>query len=384
MKRTKAKKNNYEVIRILVSVVLLILSAAGMVLAARLPAFAQWYSEYIYSKLVSTIGRVSGILHFSVSEIGIYVLLIVFFFTFFLMIKKFVKNCQGKSGRIDADVASKPDVFVTWFSGVLLGVGILVFLYVSCCGINYYRRSFSEEEKIITNEYSSDELKEVCLWLTQEVNMRAESMSRDGDGVMELDAPEEEGAVEAMYKLGSEYDSLAGYYPRPKKLILSEILSYQGLTGIYLPFTVEANYNGDMTPYNKPFTACHELSHLRGFMQEQEANYIAFLACITSERADFQYSGYLSGWIYCMNALYRTDQQSWLEVRLMLDSAAEPDLTANDEFWDSYEGKISETAEKINDTYLKVNGQADGVKSYDKMVDLIVAAYKQYSINGDF
>ena len=74
-----------------------------------------------------------------------------------------------------------------------------------------------------------------------------------------------------------------------------------------------------------------------------------------------------------MNALYRADYESWAEVRVTLDAAVQPDLTANNEFWDSYEGAISETADKINDTYLKANGQADGVKSYDRMVDLIVA-----------
>ena len=76
---------------------------------------------------------------------------------------------------------------------------------------------------------------------------------------------------------------MEGFYPRPKKLAVSEVLSYQGLTGIYLPFTIEANYNGDMTAYNIPFTVCHELSHLRGFMEEREANFIAFLACIGSD-----------------------------------------------------------------------------------------------------
>ena len=138
---------------------------------------------------------------------------------------------------------------------------------------------------------------------------------------------------------------------------------------------MEANDNGDRPAYDKPFTGCHELSHLRGFMEEQEANFIAFLACISSERADFQYSGYLSGWVYCMNALYRADYESWQAVRGLLDEAAEPDLTANNEFWDRYEGTISETAERINDTYLKANGQADGVKSYNRMVDLIVAYF---------
>lgn len=132
-----------------------------------------------------------------------------------------------------------------------------------------------------------------------------------------------------------------------------------------------------MTAYNIPFTTCHELSHLRGFMQEEEANFIAFLACIQSDRTDFRYSGYLSGWVYCMNALYRTDHEAWQEVRLLLAEEAEPDLEANSAFWDAYEGRISEAADKINDTYLKANGQADGVQSYSRMVDLIVAYFEK-------
>ena len=60
---------------------------------------------------------------------------------------------------------------------------------------------------------------------------------------------------------------------------------------------------------------------------------------------------------------------------LLLSGEVESDLAANNAFWDSYEGRISETADKINDAYLKVNGQADGVNSYDRMVDLIVAYY---------
>lgn len=133
-----------------------------------------------------------------------------------------------------------------------------------------------------------------------------------------------------------------------------------------------------MTPYNIPFTACHELSHLRGFMEEKEANFIAFLACIGSDRTDFQYSGYLSGWTYCMNALYRADAEAWQETRSLLDKKAEADVWANSQFWNSYEGVISETADRINDTYLRANGQADGVRSYDRMVDLIMAYFTDF------
>ena len=156
----------------------------------------------------------------------------------------------------------------------------------------------------------------------------------------------------------------------------SWILSVQHLSGIYSPFTIEANYNGDMQDYYIPFTACHELSHLRGFMQEQEANFIAYLACIGSEEAAFAYSGSLSGWTQCMNVLYRADYDAWEELREQLPAEVEVDLQLNREFWAKYDGRIAEVSNRVNDTYLKANGQKDGVESYNRMVDLIVAYYK--------
>ena len=228
-----------------------------MILAARTANFAEWYSEHIYPIAVESIGRVCGMIPFSVSEIGIYILILALLITLIRMIVKSVHShtLQALPG---------------WLSGVLLAVGILAFLYTACCGINYHRKSFSEEEGIVTYEYSADELKEICIWLTEEINVRADDVGRDEHGILELEASEREGGIEAMQSLAEEFPVLEGYYPQPKALIISEILSYQGLTGIYLPFTVEANYNGDMPAYDKPFTVCHELSHLRGFMEEQE------------------------------------------------------------------------------------------------------------------
>lgn len=348
--------------RIVTAAVLLAASVLLMWISVQIPAFAEWYSKTIYPFLVTTVGRIMGLFPFSVAELCLYLLILGFAVSGVILIARNIRYGGGRSRTF------------SWFSKVILTLAIL---YTVGCGINYHRESFSEEEGIVTFSYSTEELKEVCIWLTEEVNAVSEEFSRDSLGLMELETPEENGAVEAMEKLAETYPSLEGYYPRPKKVSVSEILSYQGVSGVYSPFTVEANYNGDMTAYNMPFTACHELSHLRGFMEEREANFIAFLACIGSERTDFRYSGYLSGWVYCMNALYRMDRTAWQEVRAELGAEAEPDLAANNEFWDSYEGRISETADRINDTYLKVNGQADGVQSYDRMVDLIVAYFGQ-------
>ena len=63
----------------------------------------------------------------------------------------------------------------------------------------------------------------------------------------------------------------------------------------------------------------------------------------------------------------------------LLDEKAEADLAANNVFWEKYEGTLAEITDKVNDTYLKVNGQVDGVQSYNRMVDLIVAYFgKKY------
>lgn len=344
--------------KIMISIILAAVSAA-LALAARLvPGFAQWYGTHLYPLWVGSIGRVMGYFPFSVSEMLLYLLLAC-------AVWGIVKRVVRATGARDPA-----------FGNLVLLAAVLCFLYVVNCGMNYHRISFSGTSGIQAEEYTAEELEEVCRWLTEQVIACSGRVERGSKGEMLLDVPTGEYAVRTMEELGKEYPELAGHYPKPKKLVNSWILSVQNLSGVYSPFTVEANYNGDMQDYYIPFTACHELSHLRGFMQEQEANFIAFLACIKSEEAAFVYSGNLSGWIQCMNVLYRADYDAWEELREQLPAEVETDLQLNREFWAKYDGRIAEVSNRVNDTYLKANGQKDGVESYNRMVDLIVAYYK--------
>ena len=111
-------------------------------------------------------------------------------------------------------------------------------------------------------------------------------------------------------------------------------------------------------------------------MQEEEANFIAFLACNVSERTDFLYSGYLLGWIYATNALYAADKDAWNDIGGRLEPQVYADLSANNKFWKSYEGTVAKVSAKVNDTYLKANGQKDGVLSYNRLVDLLIVYYQ--------
>lgn len=312
--------------------------------------FATWYAHCIYPTLVGTIGRFFGIFPFSVVEIGLYLLIIaciVYAIRFF----------------------REPFRLV---SRAVCLISVLLFSYTINCGINYYAAPFSQYAKLETGLYTKEELKELCTFLVEKVN---ETVSTDH--FKEHREEWEKESVRSMGQAGGQFSCLGGFYPRPKEVACSYILSVQQLCGVYAPFTIEANFNGDMPDYNVPHTLCHELSHLKGFMREDEANFIGYLACVASENQAFQYSGYLTGWVYAGNALASSDMEAYIELWNLLDPQAAEDLRQNNEFWNRYEGKVAEAANQWNDVYLKINDQTDGVQSYGRMVDLMLAYYKQ-------
>ena len=119
-------------------------------------------------------------------------------------------------------------------------------------------------------------------------------------------------------------------------------------------------------------------------MREDEANYIAYRACMASDSLDLQYSGVMLALIHTGNALYGKDAEKYYAVyREHYSEAVSRDLIANNEYWDQFEKPIvgetsvADIAEKVNDTYLKINDQSDGTQSYGRVVDLLLAEYKQ-------
>jgi hypothetical protein len=150
-------------------------------------------------------------------------------------------------------------------------------------------------------------------------------------------------------------------------------MSYLGISGIFIPFTGEANVNGTVPDWEIPFTAAHELAHQRGFAREEEANYVGYLACLAHPDRDFQYSGTFRAGLYALSALGRADRKAYGELRGSLAPPLRRDLAALFAWQRRYESRLGEVQDKVNDAYLKTQGQADGVRSYGRMVDLLLA-----------
>ena len=261
---------------------------------------------------------------------------------------------------------------------VLVLVALIFFLFEANEDIYFYCTPFSVREGYGEGEYSTEDLAACCVRLADEAGEYADLVERDADGIMRMSADADARIREAMQDLGRSCEALSGWYPEAKPVFISRLMSLTNMAGIYSAYTIEANYNREMTEYNHAFCAAHELSHLKGILQENEANFIAYLCCMNSDEADIRYSGLLSGWIYCGNELYKRDRDRWAEIYGTLDERCIADLSANNAFWAEFKGKIADAAESFNDSYLKGRGQEDGTQSYDRVVDLIVSYEKKH------
>lgn len=326
------------------------------------------YSSRGYKVIVAPLNLISGFFPFSLGEfllIGFIVLIITQLIRFIILIKTPAKLKQLLLGLL---------------INIVVFISVLYFSFVVLWGLNYQRLPFSQIAALDVQTASIEELAAVCENLLMQANELRKFVKEDENGVMMLSSGKQD-ALRRAYK-GYEnaakiYPEFKGFYSRPKSIILSEVMSYLGIEGIYSPFTGEANVNASITDAPFPFTTCHEMAHQRGFAREDEANYIAYIACKYHPDNDFQYSGMLYSLIYASNALYQNAPDRYSQIRTNYSEGITRDLNAINQYWKKYETPVEDISSSINNTYLKANRQEDGVKSYGRMVDLLIAEYKK-------
>lgn len=354
---------------------LLPISILIILICKALPFVAEYiFARGIYRVLAIVLGTITRWFPFSVGEICIYVLPFVALFFFGRFIFKLIK-AKGKR-------------MVTLGKGVLnffCVISIGIFAFVMLCGTNYYRYRFETYLDYKVDEYTKTDLYNLCDYLVEKLNESRENVQTDKDGITKS-SYEDTGelldvAGEVMSDFSKNYAALRYSTGEVKPVLASRAMSYTETVGIYIPFTMEANINIDTIYYNQPVDAIHELAHLRGIMLEDEANYVAYLACISSNEPDFIYSGYMLAYIYASNQLYNEDMELYSRIIDKLSDGVKLDLNANHIYWKQFDtptgNKIANVSNKLNDTYLNINGQEQGTKSYGMVVDLLIAEYKE-------
>ena len=340
-----------------------------LLLAARfVPGFADFYHGTFYKFFGGIFGSLTGIFPFSFMEFGIAFL--VFLLVFW--IRKLVLKSKESEEAV-----------LKYFKTVLIKIfsiaSAVIFLFCAFCGTNYYRKGFAEEIGLEVRKSSSEELYELCVFLLDEATESGKNLLHNENGETVF-APSDlnmaNRAKENFEKFADDHEIIEMGFWRfgtPKPVIFSEVMAYLQISGVFSPYTFEANICAAGPDFLRGATMMHEQSHLRGYMNEAEANFIAWLACAESSDDYFRYSGNCLALLYSMNALYSADYERWYELRLQYPDYIDADMRAQNAYIDSHDTKVAEVSDAVNDTYLKLNDQQDGVRSYGKMVDLLLA-----------
>ena len=356
--------------------ILFVLFLMVNLLAWHSASFCDFYIEKIFPVLGGMYSMVTSIFPFSLGEwmLAAAVLFVVWF-GLTAVIRTAVKKDWSRKLFLVTGRA---------FAWIFLAV---MWVMTCNCFIQYHATEFEEKyfEQVRSEGYSREELAVLRDYIVVNLNELALQMERDERGYLVYSGDMHQTAVEAMQRMGEKYPQLAGYYPEPKEIFFSDLLSQTHMMGYFFPFSMEANYNSRMYVVNKPSTICHELSHLKGFLQEDEANLIGYLACVDSDDLFFKYSGFMG----VLNYVEREFQNSigksaavYQKHPAISEQVYQDCIFLTKEAWQEVEEKAvvsTKTAKKVSNAAttatLKLNGVEEGMKSYRGVVKLLLDYY---------
>ncbi len=254
--------------------------------------------------------------------------------------------------------------------------------FILFCGLNYKRPPVAQTLGYpLQAQYSATDLRALADYMVGQTNAACLQVMRTPDGrlnpVYTFDRMKEE--VFRAYEFLERHSGLhvGGNFKSIKPFTFSKIMSYTYIMGFYFPWMVESTLNKDVPQFWIPALMAHEQAHARGYMREGDANYLAFRVGMATDNEELHYSALMHSLNYVLNALYRTDPEFHQVMVDALDKNVLQDFQENTIYWQAFSGPVAQASNKVNDTYLKANGQSQGVQSYGEVVDLLLAYHKE-------
>ncbi len=325
-------------------------------------AVEMYYSRFIFKYISAALNFVSSLLPISLAEV------ILFLFAVFISISIIFFIVGIKKASFHSQVLYFLGQSLYSFMCFALIIGISFMLL---WGLNYYRQPLSSYLKSV--DMNDQNVSKVVEILIEEANSLRNDIEVNYETyTIERFINSSKGMNAYFESVDDEFEFLNGYiFSPPKPILISKLFLQMQISGIYSPFTGEANVNYLIPSFTMTFTMLHEMAHQRGIAYEDEANFIAYVANYKSDDKNMQYTAAFEALLYCLRALDRGEAYDDLVKKI--DSRIIEDIKYLSSFWLSYDGHVSKTATAVNDLYLKSNSQKLGVKSYSKVVNLIVA-----------
>lgn len=374
-KERKGKLSKYWCLVIVLLAVTAVLNLLGC-----FRAFCDWYKLTIYGPISDALGLLMGWIPVPVGELlGLAGIVAVLLFVVLLALLIFLRKKAGFRRFVG-----------NYAKGLLLTVVLILFIYT----LNWilpFRATILKVKGATEREYSILEVQNVRNHLAEMLNACAEEVPRDESGRVIYDKKAQTKAVfEAMKAQAGEYPILSGYYPPIKDALCSDLLEWMNIGGYTYPYTMEITWNRYCDELYYPTLLAHEASHHQGYYQENEANFIAFLACTHSEDPVVRYSGYQDFYEYVNGAYVSTlfttldreaaiaQYREQVQISEQVSTDIEQAIAASQELYESVSHpaeSLSDEATKVADVGWQVQGDLLQENSYHGVVKMILEYY---------
>jgi|GEM_PF-555002 len=337
-------------------------AAAGIWLISHQSPAAGDLLRRLAQQTAACISRITGVLPFPINEwlIGLALGLVLY---------RLIRGLAKKQwAALDRGLCR-----LTFFAA------LAVFLFMALFMVQHSAPPLAQRMGLAVEQYTQAQLEKYCDYAVEQVNRLAEQAPRNEAGECDF------GAFRALSRqVSAEYETLAAEYPvfdvpRPglvkRSLLGGRIMSLVDLAGYYFPWTGESIVSSDVVDTHIPFNIAHERAHVLGIGPEAECNFAAWLALKDSQDLRLQYSAWFNAYIYASNALYSQDPEASRARAQALCSAAKQDIRVLNASLARFEGPLQQAGSAINNAYIKSTGQPEGVRSYGRVVDLLLAYY---------
>ena len=371
--------------------------------------FCDWYRLKIYHPLCDAITLVTDRVPFPLAEVLMYIgAILVFIAAVGLLCLGIclmrnvrqhgpiqIQRGQIQQGQIQQGQIRRGHV-LAYLKAVLLITCLVLFIYTVNWVLPFRagKLTFGAEAD---RTYSLEELETLRNSLVECLNEAAETVERDENGQVLYCTDLDTEVALAMNRLAELYPDdfsiLEGYYPKAKYAMCSDFLEWMDIGGFTYPYTMEVTTNRYVDPLYYPALLAHEMSHHKGFYQENEATFLGYLACIESQDTRLNYSGYYSVYGYVNRAYLKSLKISIGEEAAAAYYKTQPQLAsivkadedyAQQKADETYEQSVNKTLEKTVSSSAKAVSEvgwdaqelALGDAYYDNVVELLLKFYE--------
>jgi len=324
------------------------------------------YSNGIYPYISKFQRSIFGWIPFSIGDLFYAFLVLVIIFRTVQFIKYIFKKKVNRQYLLNG---LKQVIFFFLF--------VYLFFY-GLWGLNYSRKGVSYQLNLEMKKYSLQEIDTLTDLLQKRLNFYGDTIDLKQRDSFNKKRILFEKTTEA-YLYANNLRPFLRYYPQSlKPSLFSYLGNYFGFQGYYNPFSGEGQVNTTIPRFLEPFVSAHEVAHQLGYAKENEANFVAFIACRSYPNSTFRYSLYFDMYLYAVTELGRKDSLLARSYFEKLNPQVKKDIEDYKDFLRRNRNPVEPVISWIYDGYLQANDQPEGKRSYNQVVAFLIAYYKKF------